>query len=440
MNQGKAALKLPGATARPAGLLPNSAQFGRSSAQRSDPAIALSFHEDLATAQADWQRFEQSADCTVFQSFGWLSAWQRHIGQPQGSRCLIVMGRSAGGELLFILPLALARRVGLRTLTWLGSDNNDYNAPLLAPGWLERASPQDFLVLWRGVLQSIQSEPRWRFDLIDFVRMPAQLGQQPNPFLGLSVQPHPDHAYLTSLRGPKPSGAPAAEWESFYASKRSSATRRRERTKRNRLSALGPLTFVTSTSPADMTRSMQDLFAQKTASFASMGARNIFARPGWSDFYQALAAEGVASGWAHVSRLDVGATPGAINLGLVFKGTYYHLLASHAGGEMARFSPGAAHLHDLMRYAIGRGCKVYDFTIGDESYKRDWSDSQAVLFDHVSAARVRGLPFAPLIRLQSRLKRFIKQTPAVWTAFTHCRSRLASLRAGVTSSPHQEQP
>ena len=42
-----------------------------------------------------------------------------------------------------------------------------------------------------------------------------------------------------------------------------------------------------------------------------------------------------------------------------------------------------------MRYAIRRGCTVFDFTIGDESYKRDWSagHTRLKLFDYVSDNR-----------------------------------------------------
>jgi CelD/BcsL family acetyltransferase involved in cellulose biosynthesis len=419
MNQGEAAFKLTGAErlhAVPSAILPKILSMKRVSSD-----IRVSLHEDMLEIEADWRRFEKCADSTVFQSFTWLSTWLCHIGQPKGTRPVIVMGRDDRGEMLFLLPLALERHGLLRALTWLGSDNNDYNAPLLAPHLLQLMSGEDFLALWRDILQRIQSDRRSCFDLIEFVRMPAAVGQQQNPFLYLPVKPHPDHAYLTHLAG---------DWESYYASKRSPATRRRERTKRNRLSAIGALQFITPTEFDEIAQSVDKLIAQKTLSFARMGAQNIFERPGWSAFYRALASDPGARDFVHVSRLDVGSTAGAINLGLIFQGTYYHLLASHADGEMARFSPGAVHLQELMRYAIARGCTVYDFTIGDESYKRDWSETKAVLFDHVLAVRVRGAPFAPVFRLRSRIKRFIKQTPVVWNAFMRWRARIASLRAG----------
>lgn len=426
MNQTKAALRLPGAkpghTLTRPDLQPPPQQISPAHAlrvQRASDDVRVSLHEHAADMELDWRAFEQHADCTVFQTFAWLSTWQRHIGQRQGTRPVTVVGRDAQGQMLFVLPLAVERRGPLTALTWWGSGNNDYNAPLLAPQLLQRISGQDFLALWQRILQRLQAKPRWRFDLVDFVRMPAAVGQQPNPFLGLSVSPHPDHAYLTELAG---------NWENFYASKRSPATRQRERSKRKRLNALGAIAFVTPAGANECARTLDALIAQKTRSFARMGARNIFERPGWAAFYRALASEPGASEMAHVSCLNVGQAAGAINLGLVFKGTYYHLLASHADGEMARFSPGAAHLQDLMRYAIARGCTAYDFTIGDESYKRDWSDTQAVLFDHVSAASAPGALLAFVLRLQRRSKRFVKQTPVVWNAFTRVRARLASLR------------
>jgi len=427
MNQGEAAFKLPGAKRRHVALqasMPKPLAMKRASSD-----IRVSLHEDLLEVEADWRRFEKHADCTVFQSFTWLSTWQCHIGQRKRTQSLTVIGRDAHGEMLFLLPLAVERHGIVRTLTWLGSDNSDYNAPLLAPHLLQLISGEDFLALWRNILLRIQSERRWRFDLIEFIRMPANVGQQQNPFLCLPVSPHPDHAYLTRLLG---------DWETYYASKRSSATRRRERTKRNRLSAMGAIEFVSPTGSDEVALSVDKLISQKTLSFARMGARNIFERPGWSAFYRALASDPGARDFVHVSRLDVGSTAGAINLGLIFQGTYYHLLASHADGEMARFSPGAVHLQELMSYAIARGCTVYDFTIGDESYKRDWSETKAVMFDHVSAVRMRGVPFAPVFRLQSRIKRYIKQTPVVWNAFTRWRARFASLRA-VSQLPSQRK-
>jgi CelD/BcsL family acetyltransferase involved in cellulose biosynthesis len=129
----------------------------------------------------------------------------------------------------------------------------------------------------------------------------------------------------------------------------------------------------------------------------------------------------------HVSQLEVGSQIAAANIGLTFRGTYYHLQASYTDGDIARFGPGAAHLHDLLRYAIEHGFKTYDFTIGDERYKLDWCDGAHKLYDHISVATWRGaLVVAPVIAMQ-KIKRRIKQTPWLWNAFSKARALIGSL-------------
>ena len=104
------------------------------------------------------------------------------------------------------------------------------------------------------------------------------------------------------------------------------------------------------------------------------------------------------------------------------------MLASYDGGEVSKFGPGAAHLHDLLRHAIERKCSVFDFTIGDERYKRDWSDIQLKLFDHAGAVTPRGWPVVVGSRALGALKRCIKQTPAIWKAYSAARAFIGSLR------------
>ena len=167
---------------------------------------------------------------------------------------------------------------------------------------------------------------------------------------------------------------------------------------------------------------LAELFLQKSAQFARMGVADLFARPGCAAFFLALATDPATRGTVHVSRLDVGDTMAATNFGLVHGGRYYHILAAYTDGEVARFGPGAAHLRDLLRIAIERGCREFDFTIGDEPYKREWSDRTLVLRDLHAAANPAGWLVAHAVRTHARVKRRIKHTPALWRAFTRTRA------------------
>ncbi len=368
--------------------------------------IHLSIHHELGSIEPEWRAFEAIADCTAFQTFDWLAAWQRHIGARNGVGPAIVSGRS-GARMLFLMPLAVEPGL-VRRLTFLGSDLCDYNAPLLAPDFARHVSRDRFPVLWRDIVAALQA--RRSFDLIDFSKMPETIGGAANPLLALGTALNPSGAHATRLHGP---------WEEFYTAKRSSATRRRDRTKRKRLSDLGEVRFVVPERRDDIAFTLDTLIAQKTKAFARMGVGDIFARPGQREFYLDVAAN---ARLVPMSRLEVGSTVAATNLGLSFRGRYYYLLASYDDGPTSRFGPGMALLHDLMRRAIELKFDAFDFTIGDENYKLDWSDTELRLYDHVSAASVRGMPSVMLARTKRGLKRRIKQTPLLWRAVTKARA------------------
>src|SRR5262245_14786846 len=182
--------------------------------------MSLRVYGDLGEVEREWKAFERRADCTVFQTFDWLAKWQRHIGKRKDTIPAIVLGGNAEGHLLFILQLAIEARAGVRCLTWLGSELCDYNAPLLAKDFSRNLSAERFIELWRDIIALLRSDPRFSFDFVDLQKMPETVGTQRNPFLDLPVLAHPSGAYVANLDG---------GWEKFYAAKRSSATRKRER-------------------------------------------------------------------------------------------------------------------------------------------------------------------------------------------------------------------
>jgi CelD/BcsL family acetyltransferase involved in cellulose biosynthesis len=395
--------------------LPVEAWVTRSANAAQRGSIALTLHNDLAAAERDWRDLERNGDCTPFQSFDWLAAWQRHVGALTGAMPAIIVCRR-GAEILFLLPLAVERGTWARRLTFLGQDLCDYNAPLLARDFSRVLTGDQFSALWRESLCVIQSRAALRHDMVVLEKMPKTVGRQQNPMLALDVQLNPSGAYETAL---------GADWEAFYTEKRSSATRRRDRTKLKKLGELGDVRFA-EPSGDEIATTLDLLIAQKSKSFARMGVPNMFARPGYPEFFRDLALS--SRSLVHLSRLDVGETFAAVNLGLTFGDCYYHILASYDDGEVSRFGPGAAHLRELLQHAIRRGCKRFDFTIGDEPYKRDWCETEQQLFDHSAAVTLRGFPAAAAALAWGRAKRAIKHSAPLWNLALRVRATMAALR------------
>jgi CelD/BcsL family acetyltransferase involved in cellulose biosynthesis len=242
--------------------------------------FGISIHQDIDSIADEWCAFERIADCTVFQSFDWLSAWQRHVGILQDARPAIAVVRDAENAILCLLPLMVVPGASIRRLTFLGSDLCDYNAPLLAPDFVVRAGAKRFIPLWRDIGLELRRHPRLQYDVVSFEKMPETVGSQDNPLLQLPVGLNPNGAYWTPLAG---------DWESFYAAKRSSTTRRRDRTKRKRMSELGEVAFVTPQSDSELAASLETLISQKSHALRRMGADDVFARPGYRAFFREIA-------------------------------------------------------------------------------------------------------------------------------------------------------
>lgn len=405
---------------------PDAAAQARAGSAAAAGDVRLTVHYDLAAAEPVWRELQQQGCCTVFQTFEWLSAWQRHIGARAGVVPCIVVARDGQGRAMFVLPLAIQKGRVARELTFFGSELCDYNAPLVAADAAARLEPGLFRPLWSRIVAQLQTDPRSRHDLIRLEKMPPLIGAVRNPMLALTTSLNPSGSYITPL---------GRSWDEFYKAKRSSATRRRDRSKRNRLSESGDVKLVSAQSGDDALATLAILVEQKSAIFARHGIGNLFARPGYLDFYRDIAGNPATRAMVHISRLDVGSEPAATNLGLVFAGRYHHVLASYTGGPLAHWGPGAAHLNDLLGYAIDQGLTAFDFTIGDERYKRDWCDDVQALHDHVGVTGWRGALAAGPAILGAKIKRAIKQTPLLWAAAVKVRAVAASLRGRVKPTP-----
>jgi CelD/BcsL family acetyltransferase involved in cellulose biosynthesis len=380
--------------------------------------LMLSVYSELETIEREWRAFERTAALTAFQSFDWLSRWQRHIGSRQRTRPAVVFGRNPDGDLLFILPLAIERRRLVRELRWLGGDLCDYHAPILGEKFRSHLSGNGFAPLWGDILALLRTSPRFRFDLIDLQQMPETVGREINPFVDLDVTLHPSGAHIATLGN---------DWETFYAAKRSSASRKTERKKFKQMAERGEIGFADVSDGIDVVHTMDVLMTQKGRALARMGVENFLARAGYREFFLDLATDPSLANFVHVGRMTVGGTIAATSFGLAHRDCYCLMLSSYDDGELAKFGPGRAHLHELLRRAIGRALAYFDFTVGDESYKREWSDIELRLYDHTTAATMLGLPAAAMMTGYRRAKRLVKQTPALWRAFSKARGVIAGI-------------
>lgn len=374
--------------------------------------------DSLADAEPTWRSLEAESDGTVFQTFDLAAAWQKTLGARLCHVPAVVMISDAARPVALI-PLAVSAGP-IRRLIWLGQPLFDYLGPLVARDCQQLVRGDYFGELWQQVRMQLQQDARFRHDLIELRKMPRRLGANENPFLSLPVIPHPSNGYVAALNG---------TWDAFYRQRRSAKARKQDRSKRRRLQELGTIEIFTAHSRRDTKDLLGVLFDQKARTFNRKGIDGFFRKPECRAFFVELANELRRTDAVHVSALRVGGEFAAVNFGLEYRGRYSLLQVSY-DERFARFSPGALHLNELIRRALGRGLTEFDFLAGYQRLKAEWSDQKTALFDHIQAATPRGWAFAMLARAHTHVKGLIKRTPALWATFARLRTALGTLRKG----------
>jgi CelD/BcsL family acetyltransferase involved in cellulose biosynthesis len=377
--------------------------------------IRIRVLDDLAAAEPAWRRLEADGEGTVFQTFDLAAAWQRTLGSAARHAPAFVT-LSHAGKPIALLPFAVGGGP-LRRLTWLGQQLFDYLGPLLAPDFQRLVAPAQFAALWHEIRALLQQDARFRHDLIELRRMPREFGAQPNPFVSLPLMQHPSNGYVAMLRG---------DWDEFYRTHRTAKARKQDRSKLRRLQELGAVELFTAGTCEEVERLVRALFEQKVQTFRRKGIDPFFRQPGCREFFVALS-RGTGKHTVHASALRVGNDLAAVNFAVEYRGRYSLLQVSY-DEKYARYSPGAIHLNELFRYALGRDLNEFDFLVGAQRLKQEWSDREIPLFDLVAPATVRGALPAALARLLTAIKRGIKQNRLAWDAFQRLRAAVGALR------------
>jgi CelD/BcsL family acetyltransferase involved in cellulose biosynthesis len=354
--------------------------------------VSISVYRQFQDARPVWRRYESDGLHYAFQTHDWLSCWQRHVGELAGlSPVLVAVDDIRVGRLMF-LPLAIQRRLGSRCLTWLGGRHADYHAPLLGAGYPSLNGALDMASLWRRILDHLPP-----VDVIHLEKQPADILGIRNPFVDLAM-PVGVSAHAAHLM---------SDWQSYLGSRRGAKSRATDRRKMRRLQEKGQVTIRLDLPAAEVAAVMPRLIALKRCQLARVGGKDPFDGPGYSAFYEALAAQRHENLRVMVSTLAVDDEIVAAHWGVVAGKRFYWLVPVY-DEAWRTFSPGLHLMQALMEWCFGNGIEVFDFTVGDEDYKETWCDTLMPLYHTLSLAGARGLGAVGAVQ-QHRVARLLSQ-------------------------------
>lgn len=351
----------------------------------------ISLHRHPAALETTWRQLEAQGHCTVFQTYDWAACWYDAFASRGQTEPLIVLVTQGDERPVWILPLCLSRKKGLRIITFADLGVTDYAAPVLAEG-----APSDqasIKTILKAVFKALPA-----CDLIHFQKLVATVEGATNPLLALDgVVRYPMDCHGIRLTEP---------WPTLAAKIMQSRLRSAIRRQKKKIQSHGEIAVEHLSDSGEMASGMEQLMAMRRARFAAIGRADM--PPLWHDFYQALATRHDRTLDVSVTTMTVSGEAVATCFGLTRNGAYHAILPTFALGKWESFKPGMllfdAILEAHASKTEGRG--YFDFTIGDEPYKKRFGSECHHLYEWMAPRSIVGVVACRAWRMKNALSHY----------------------------------
>ena len=338
----------------------------------------------LAALEADWRALELAAGShNPFVSWSWTMACRAHI-RP-GVELFVLIARAPDGRMVGVAPLCVERTLGMRMLRFIADGRSDYLGFLTDPGLdgvelglLDGLA--DMAGSWDvAVLRHLTAD----YAALDRANVPAALNARE---IEGQVSYHLAFAGdWGTLVGDGPRGPRHSQrW-----------ARRFERRGGEVLRLTG----------AEVLARLDDVSAVEARSWKGRAGTARFQPGGGRELLHA-AFDGASEGSMELWLALVGGEPIAFQINFLAPGRVLYYQGAYDEAHRSHYAGGVLHHHALRR-AWDEGRREYDFMVGDEAYKADWttgSRNLRYLALHPRTARGQaayGLLVAPRWRLKN---------------------------------------
>ena len=333
-----------------------------------------------------------SSAATAFQHPVWLHGIYSKLVPAAAAKPLVVVVRHrASGALAMVLPLLRMQRGPIRTVEFADLRVSDYLAPVCtAKVFSDLLEDRDACLRIRRLiapfdLMRMPKLPDGRIPIEDLLGAPRRVAMDTN-------------AYSTVLFAP---------FEQWRANALDRSYQKELAKKYRQLQKKGTLDFSCCDDPASIAAAMEVMKKLRGPRFQAQGDGDLLQRPEYFDFYSDVAMRGLGS-FVRVYTVKMDGNVIAAVLGLCHGDSVLVIMSAFDIAGYKNQSLGALTFEQVAKDCIGRGDRILDFTIGDESYKRLFGAKPSPMWNVTQAGSVAGsvalfaLRQAPWIKLAAK--------------------------------------
>jgi len=391
----------------------------RSLARAGSSHIHVTVTSATGSALAFYRALAKVATYAPPQGVDWIEHWIA-ANKPD----VVMATLTKDGEAVLALALEVTRKGPFAVARFMSGTHANGNFALSRSSWLAGPTAPDVQALIAAIAKA-----RPDIDMIALERLLPDLGGKPNPLLALPHFKSPNISLACNLEG---------GFDALLARSSGKRKRKKHRSQSRKFETAGGFRRIEAQTPEEVGRVLDAFFVMKEMRFRKAGIRNVFAETAVKTFFKRLFVEALAiKPRAFVLHaLEVDGTLRAVTGSSRRGDTLICEFGAIVEDELAQASPGDFLFFENIREAGGEGFAVYDFSVGDELYKRLWCDIECQHMDAIVPLTAKGRLLAFEMRLHARTKAFIKNSPLIWKFTKMLRRRAAGQ---IVTAPESKQ-
>lgn len=147
---------------------------------------------------------------------------------------------------------------------------------------------------------------------------------------------------------------------------------------------------------------IKKMISFKSAMYKKTNKRNIFKNNNYINFYKKLFSDKNIIE-THISCLYHSGKIISVHLGFHYKNTFFYIMPSY-DQDYSKYSPGKILLHYLLEHCEKKNIRYFDFTVGNEDYKKIWSNKFFKLYNLKKTLNFRGTIIKFCLMLKSKIR------------------------------------
>jgi CelD/BcsL family acetyltransferase involved in cellulose biosynthesis len=362
----------------------------RSQAGRTSVSILPA--DDLA-AYAELARRGASAPA---QSALWIEEWVANA-TPDGFIAIV----EANGKPVYGLALEVVRSGPFRIARFMSGRHANGNFAAADPAFLAAGGFNA-----EAILAAVR-RARPDVDALVLERLLPDLDGLANPLLALRHFQSPNLSLAVSLEG---------GFEALLSRVSGKRKKKKHRSQTRKFEAAGGFRRIEARTPDDALRLLDAFFAMKEFRFRKMGIANVFGDIEVQSFFRSLFLDALRENPRPfvLHALEVGGRLRAVTGSSLSAKRLVCEFGAIAEDDLGHASPGDFLFFENIGEACRQGLDIFDFSVGDEPYKRLWCDIETRHFDVVAPLTAKGHLLARSLRIKAGVKAWVKNSPTVW--------------------------